>query len=117
MNRLYISIAALWTCAALGAQNLDPTVEVRRTYEGKLLEAHKPSLEMSVPDSVTRFDLDFDYSVFNNPYKGAYEFNPYKMLMSPLTGRDSQRKFHMRVGAGYELHPYLDLLLGQCPYK
>lgn len=109
MNRLYISIAALLTCAALGAQNLDPTVEVRRTYEGKLLEAHKPSLEMSVPDSVTRFDLDFDYSVFNNPYKGAYEFNPYKMLMSPLTGRDSQRKFHMRVGAGYELHPYLDL--------
>lgn len=109
MNRLYISIAALLTCAALGAQNLDPTVEVRRTYEGKLLEAHKPSLEMSVPDSVTRFDLDFDYSVFSNPYKGAYEFNPYKMLMSPLTGRDSQRKFHMRVGAGYELHPYLDL--------
>ena len=53
------------------AQNLDPTVEVRRTYEGKLLEAHKPQLSMSVPDSLTRFDLDFDYSVFETPYKGS----------------------------------------------
>ena len=109
MNRISIFFVTFLIPAVLGAQNLDPTVEVRRTYQGKLLEVHKPSLEMSVPDSLTNFDLDFDYSVFNNPYKGAYEFSPYKMLMSPLGGRDKARKFYMRAGLGYELHPCLDL--------
>ena len=72
MNRISIFFVTFLIPAVLGAQNLDPTVEVRRTYQGKLLEVHKPSLEMSIPDSLTNFDLDFDYSVFNNPYKGAY---------------------------------------------
>ena len=58
------------------AQNLDPTVEVNRSYEGKLMEVHKPMLEMAVPDSVLRFDLDCDYSVFDSPYKGSYECHP-----------------------------------------
>ena len=55
------------------AQNLDPTVEVSRAYEGKLMEVHKPVLAMEVPDSVMQFDLEFDYSVFESPYKGSYE--------------------------------------------
>ena len=71
-----MTIAALVASYSLGAQDLDPTVVVRRAYEGKLIEAHKPQLDMQVPDSVTRFDLDFDYSVFDKPYRGAYEFNP-----------------------------------------
>ena len=58
-------------CAAVAgfsaaAQNLDPTVVVDREYEGKLMEVHKPALQMAVPDSVTRFDLDCDYSVFES---------------------------------------------------
>ena len=65
------------------AQDLDPTVEVSREYEGKLIEVHKPALTMAVPDSVLMFALDFDYSVFESPYKGSYEFNPYIMSMKP----------------------------------
>lgn len=63
---LWASVLALVPLTA-GAQDLDPTVRVSRAYEGKLLEVHKPYYRMSVPDSVERFDLTFDYSVFELP--------------------------------------------------
>lgn len=92
------------------AQNLDPTVEVNRAYEGKLMEVHKPVLKMEVPDSVMQFDLEFDYSVFESPYKGSYEFNPYLLSMKPGASPDKSRRFFMRAGAGYQLHPVFDLV-------
>ena len=97
-------------CGVAAAQNLDPTVVVDRAYEGKLAEFHKPALEMSVPDSVMRFDLDFDYSVFDNPYKGSYEFNPYLLSMKPSVTSDAEGKFYLRAGAGYSLRPELDMV-------
>lgn len=92
------------------AQNLDPTVEVSRAYEGKLMEVHKPVMEMAVPDSVLRFDLDFDYSVFESPYRGSYEFNPYAMTMRPTLAPQKRKMFYLRAGAGYTFHPTLDLV-------
>ena len=70
MKKIYLS-AVFFVALSAGAQNLNPTVSVTRDYEGKLMEVHKPSMAMFVPDSLHRFDLDFDYSVFANPYKGA----------------------------------------------
>ncbi len=108
--------AALAICPFVAsAQNLDPTVEVNRSYEGKLMEVHKPMFEMAVPDSVLRFDLDFDYEVFDNPYKGAYEFKPYAMQLQPVGKASEQKKLYMRVGAGngfeaLSLHPSADLV-------
>ena len=100
---------------AASAQNLDPTVEVNRSYEGKLMEVHKPMLEMAVPDSVLRFDLDFDYEVFDNPYKGAYEFKPYTMELQPVGKAAEQKRLYMRLGAGngleaLSLHPSADFV-------
>ena len=100
---------------AASAQNLDPTVEVNRSYEGKLMEVHKPMLEMAVPDSVLRFDLDFDYEVFDNPYKGAYEFKPYTMQLQPVGKAAEQKRLYMRLGAGngleaLSLHPSADFV-------
>lgn len=92
------------------AQNLDPTVEVSRRYEGKLMDVHKPVMEMAVPDTVYRFDLDFDYSVFDNPYKGSYEFNPYTMDMKPEARVFMPSRFYLNAGAGYTIHPTLDVL-------
>lgn len=92
------------------AQDLDPTVVVDRAYEGKLMEVHKPSLEMAVPDSVMRFDLDFDYSVFDSPYKGSYEFNPYLLSMKPSAATDDSGRFFLRAGAGYQLRPEFDMV-------
>ena len=94
----------------LWAQNLDPTVEVTREYEGKLMETHKPVLEMTVPDSVTRFALDFDYSVFEKPYKGSYDFNPYLLSMKPTSADMGENILFLKAGAGYQLKPEFDLV-------
>lgn len=112
-NILYGLISSAALCAAAVpsvSQNLDPTVVVSRNYEGKLMEVHKPSLDMAVPDSVTRFDLDFDYSVFENPYKGSYEFSPYLLTMRPAPRVQQSGKFYLRAGAGYPLHPVFDMI-------
>lgn len=102
--------AAVLSVQVSVAQDLDPTVEVSRAYEGKLMEVHKPVLKMAVPDSVLRFDLDFDYSVFESPYRGSYEFNPYAMTMRPAAVALKPKSFYLRAGAGYTLHPTLDIV-------
>lgn len=107
---IILMLAALACSAAVMAQNLDPTVEVSREYEGKLIEVHKPAIQMAVPDTLYRFDLSFDYSVFDNPYKGAYEFNPYILEMKPASSVSDGNDFYLRAGAGYTLHPFLDML-------
>lgn len=110
MKRIMMILSAILPVAVSYAQNLDPTVEVSRVYEGKLIEVHKPVMEMSVPDTLYRFDLDFDYSVFENPYRGAYEFNPYMMDMRPESDLVVPSGFYLRAGAGYTLHPVFDVL-------
>ncbi len=111
MKRIII-LSAMFLAAVFSAaaQNLDPTVEVSRRYEGKLIDVHKPAMEMAVPDSVYMFDLYFDYSVFDNPYKGSYEFNPYTMDMKPESHPVTPSVFYLNAGAGYTLHPLLDVL-------
>ncbi len=108
MKHILTAIATLLPLMA-SAQNLDPTVEVSRTYEGKLMEVHKPQLNMAVPDSVLRFDLDFDYSVMDTPYRGAYEFSPYVMEMKPSPTVYDHTTFSLKAGAGYQLHPVVDM--------
>ena len=113
MNTIYrvLSVAALIAaCHAASAQDLDPTVVVDRAYEGKLIEVHKPALEMSVPDTVMRFELDFDYSVFDNPFKGSYEFNPYLLTLKPSVSGSGESRFYLKAGAGCQLHPTFDLV-------
>ena len=113
MYRIYryalIMVAALISVAA-AAQNLDPTVEVSRAYEGNLVEVHKPAMEMALPDTVQYFRLDFDYSVFDSPYKGSYEFNPYVTNMRPEASVFDPSVFYLRAGAGYRLYPVADII-------
>ena len=104
-----IVLLSVWNMTS-NAQNLDQTVEVSRNYDARLMEIHKPVLTMEVPDSVRQFDLDFDYSVFDNPYKGAYEFNPYLLNMKPESAPYAGSRFLFRAGAGYPLHPELDVV-------
>ena len=103
-------LALAFLCGGLSAQNLNPTVSVTREYQGKLMEVHKPSVKMAVPDSLTDFNLKFDYSVFENPYKGSYDFKPYNMDMRPDAEPYSGRKFYLKAGAGWRLRPEFDLV-------
>ena len=111
MKKIYFISAALLAGVSMSAQNLNPTVSVTRAYEGKLLDVHKPMEKMFVPDSLNKFDLDFDYSVFENPYKGAYDFKPYTMNMKPQAEAYSGKKFYLKAGAGYNLRPSVDAVL------
>ena len=106
---LATALAAAVTALAYG-QNLNPTVEVTNAYEGGASSIAKPSQQMAVPDSVTRFNLDFDYSVFEKPYQGAYEFTPYYVQLKPTPKPSTTEKFYLRAGAGFTLHPELDLV-------
>lgn len=115
--RIYILMLAAAVAFPMmaSAQNLDPTVEVSKAYEGKVMEVNKPLFEMAVPDSVLRFDLDFDYEVFENPYKGAYEFKPYSLDMQPVVSVPEFESMYLRLGAGngfesLSLHPEADFL-------
>ncbi len=105
-----IQAAAVFLPLAASGQNLDPTVEVSREYEGKLMEVHKPQLRMEVPDSVLHFDLEFDYTVTEKPYKGSYEFSPYTVDMRPAPTMRDPNSFYFKLGAGYQLHPELDMI-------
>ncbi len=106
--RLVLAAVIALPSIAVSGQNLDPTVVVSREYEGKIMEVHKPQLKMAVPDSVLRFDLEFDYSVTDTPYKGAYEFSPYVVEMKPSPAVYDHKSFYLKAGAGYSLHPELD---------
>ena len=106
---LATALAAAVSALAYG-QNLNPTVEVTNAYEGGPSAIAKPAQQLAVPDSVTRFNLDFDYSVFEKPYQGAYEFTPYYVQLKPTPKPSTTEKFYLRAGAGFTLHPELDFV-------
>ena len=101
---------ALAAASTAGGQNLNPTVEVTNQFVGKVMEVTKPGVEMAVPDSLLRFDLEFDYSVFDTPYKGTYEFSPYLLDIKPERDTWRGNGLYLRLGAGYALHPTADLV-------
>ena len=97
--------AFLGVAPLVWAQNLNPTVEVTNVYQAGAADIHKPQLEMAVPDSLLRFDLDFDYEVFDNPYRGAYSFQPYMLDLQPAKDAWRGHKLFVKAGAGYSPHP------------
>lgn len=103
-------IAALLLPLGIAAQNINPEVQVTNEYETRINDAEKQGPSMTVPDSMLRFDYHFDYSVFESPYKGAYEFSPYAVNLTPAAGGYDGRKLYLRAGAGWTLRPELDLV-------
>lgn len=92
------------------SQNLDPTVEVSREYRARHISVDKPVIQMAVPDSVLKFDIDVDYTVGSNPYRGSYEFRPYSLDIRPEAVESDARNLFIRLGAGYSLHPTVDFV-------
>ena len=109
-QHIALTFALLLSGAAVFGQNLNPTVEVTNTYEGTLSGLVKPQQPVHLPDSLTRFNLDFDYAVFENPYKGAYEFRPYMVQLRPTAAPSTENRFYLKAGAGYSMHPIVELL-------
>ena len=111
MKRPCILIAAaLLAVPAFAQSNLNPTIVVTNTYEGSAADIQKPVQTMHVPDSVMKFNLDFDYSVFSTPYRGAYEFKPYLVAMTPRAAAPDGSTLYVRAGAGYALRPEAEVV-------
>ncbi len=112
MKKIVSTALSLLTlsCALVSAQTFNPRVEVENTYEGKIIEAGKQALPMSVPDSLYKFQYKLDYSIFDNPYRGSYHFQPYKIEMKPDAVPSAARKLYVNLGAGWSLHPEFDLV-------
>ncbi len=108
--RYIFALVPILGAATLSAQSYNPTVVVTNKYKVETLTPEKESIDMAVPDSVKRFDMSFDYSVFDRPYRGSYDFSPYDIDMKPSSDRHKAGKFYLNAGLGYTLHPELDFI-------
>jgi hypothetical protein len=59
---------------AVVAQNA--TVRVDKNYEGDLTSAGKPKMALNFADTLRNFNLNFDYHIFDKPFRDLYEFSP-----------------------------------------
>ena len=102
-----ISAVLLALTVPAGAQNINQSVQVTNDYLTRFADFQKQGGELQVPDSLLRFDYNFDYSVFETPYRGSYEFSPYRIEATPAARLSDANKLYLRAGAGYTLHPEL----------
>ena len=109
MKKSIFAFAALALCATLSAQNINQSVQVTNDYVTRFADFQKQGGALQVPDSLYRFDYKFDYSVFDTPYKGAYEFSPYAIRVTPEARPYDGRTLYVRAGAGFTFHPQFEL--------
>lgn len=95
---------------AASAQGISQSVQVTNRYESDFADFKKPEPDFALPDTLYRFDYDFDYSVFETPYTGSYQFSPYNINMVPESVPSKVSRFYLKAGAGYTLHPVLDVV-------
>lgn len=106
----YIILAAMGAtvCAYAQNKNLNQTVQVTNSYDNRLKAFDKEVEKVIVPDSLYRFDYNFDYTGFEKPYQGNRDFNPVytdlEMAARPYDGK----RVYLKAGAGYTLAPMLD---------
>ena len=108
MKRTLLILAALTLCASLAAQNINQSVQVTNDYLTRFADFQKQGPALQVPDSLYRFDYRFDYSVFDSPYRGSYEFSPYRIEVKPEVRPSDGKRLYLRAGAGLTLHPQLE---------
>ena len=100
MKRTAILILSL-LCGVLTLRAQVATVEVSRPYDVNLDGIRKPAIPTSVDDSLHRFDVHFDYSIFNRPYGDLYDFTPYESIQLSTVGANRTPYVYTRLGAQY----------------
>ena len=107
MKKILTTIFAAGFCICAAAQSLNQTVSITNKYLTGSDGEEKLYAPVALPDSLTRFNYKFDYSVFETPYKGAFEFSPYSIRLVPDPSVPDSRNLFVRAGAGYGLYPQL----------
>ena len=89
---------------------IDPTVVVDRDFEGQIdVDVRMPQTASTVADSLKVFDVGFDYSIFDRPYRDLYEFSPYQAASLGVVPLGAVPHFSARVASQYPLMPEVDL--------
>lgn len=108
---IFILILVILMPVRLFGQTIDPTVEVSREFDVKLGEIHKPEIPKNVADSLRSFNISFDYSIFNRPYRDLYEFSPHESA-AIKPAKDARHPFsYLKIGAQFPLKPSAELYL------
>jgi len=104
---LLIATAVTLSSAALSAQQkIDPTLEVKRDFDAKLMEITKGKLYSSFADSLGIFNLSFKYTIFDKPIKDLYEFTPLPSATIERSPSLVQPVFYLKAGSNFPLNPY-----------
>ncbi len=105
MKRILTLAASLLLCSGLYAQ-IDPTVEVSRNYKVNVADIEKPiSPDFFVDDSLQKFDVAFDYSIFERPYTDLYEFTPYQTDSISKVVRRRPPRMMVQAGTQFPFSP------------
>ena len=116
MKKIFLATAIILAAgSSLFAQNLNPEVQVTNDYVARMADVHKNGTPIAVPDSLTQFSTDIDYSVFTTAYQGAYEFSPYAISMEPEAREFDGNRLYLRAGAGYSFHPVVRAVFTPLP--
>ncbi len=99
MKRIVIFLCLCALAFPLWAQVA--TVEVSRPYDINTDGIRKPTLPTAVDDSLHRFDVHFDYSIFNRPYGDLYDFTPYESIQLSTVGANRTPFVYARLGSQY----------------
>lgn len=105
MKRILTLLAATLFCCNMFAQ-IDPTVEVSRHYKVNVADIERPqTTDNRVADSLQRFDVGFDYSIFDRPYTDLYEFTPYQTDSISKVVRRRPPVLMAQVGTQFPMAP------------
>ena len=94
---------------ASAQQKIDPTLEVRREFDGRLTEIQKSRLNTNFADTIANFNLNFNYSLFNKPVKDLYEFSPLPSAQIERTQRSKYSVFYADLGLQIPIAPHANL--------
>lgn len=100
------------TVNILSAQIRNPQVEVRRTYEGKIIDANPLSFPLPVHDSLNILRQKVEYNNLATPME-TYVLNKIIPPAGIVQHNKTEYKefFYLRAGLGYPLTPLADLYL------
>ena len=120
MKRILTIVCLFFSLLPLRAQVA--TVEVSRPYDVNLDGLQKPAIPIYIDDSLHRFDVHFDYSIFNRPYSDLYDFTPYETIQLATVGANRTPFIFGRFGTQYVpgdqgLLPAAELYLQTKPKK
>jgi len=110
INILTIAIPLLiFVSEAAAQQKIDPTLEVRRDFDARLLEITKGKLYTEFADSLGNFNLSFKYTIFDKPIKELYEFSPLPSARIERSPNQKHSLLSLKMGTLSPLQPFASL--------